>query len=127
MRNWLRAAFLAMPVLTAASADCTYLDNPSSFLRTPEQRWREVSGWTEQVNAAKGSRLGAQRLDVADAPLPRRNLIDEYIFARMEREGIRPAPLSSDEEFLRRTYLDLTGRIPSPGELRAFLSDTNAA
>lgn len=45
----------------------------------------------------------------------------------MERDGIRPAPLSDDQEFLRRAYLDLTGRIPSVEQVRSFVSDTNPA
>ena len=47
-------------------------------------------------------------------PAPRRNLIDRFIFQKIERDGIPHAPLSTDREFLRRVQLDLTGRIPSP-------------
>ena len=54
---------------------------------------------------------------------PRRNFIDEYIFGKMERDGVLHAPLALDQEFFRRVTLDLTGRIPSPDELREFLSN----
>jgi hypothetical protein len=37
----------------------------------------------------------------------------------------RGAPLASDEEFLRRIYLDLTGTIPTAEEARAFLKDSS--
>ena len=57
--------------------------------------------------------------------MPRKNFIDEYIFGRMERDGIQPAPISSDEEFLRRIYLDVTGRIPSADQVRSFVNDTD--
>jgi hypothetical protein len=60
------------------------------------------------------------------ARLPRRNFIDERIFGKMERDRVPHAPLATDQEFLRRVRLDLTGRIPSPGELREFLADTSA-
>jgi len=53
----------------------------------------------------------------------RSNLIDEHIFGKMEREGIPHAPLAGDQEFIRRVYLDITGRIPSPADVREFLSD----
>jgi hypothetical protein len=53
----------------------------------------------------------------------RANLIDKHIFGKMEREGIPHAPLASDQEFVRRVYLDITGRIPSPAEVRGFLAD----
>ena len=35
--------------------------------------------------------------------------------------GIKPAKAASDEEFLRRVYLDMLGRIPNVAEANAFL------
>src|SRR5262245_41730008 len=126
MKNWLRAVFISFPILAVSSADCTYLEKPDEFLRAPEQYWQELSGWTEQVAARKDATAGFRRADTSEgAPLPRKNFIDEYIFGRMERDGIRPAPLSEDSEFVRRVYLDLTGRIPSVEQFRSFVSDTN--
>jgi hypothetical protein len=61
------------------------------------------------------------------AALPIKNLVDEYIFKRMERDGIPHAPLSSDEEFVRRIYLDLTGRIPDAETVEKFLADGDSA
>jgi hypothetical protein len=117
MKNWLRAAIISVPLLAVSSADCTFLNKPEEFLRKPEQRWREISGWTARVAPAKPA---------ADTvPVPRKNFVDEYIFGRMERDGIQPAPISSDEEFLRRIYLDVTGRIPSADQVRSFVNDTD--
>lgn len=56
-----------------------------------------------------------------------RNFIDEFIFAKMAKDGVPHAPLSSDEEFFRRIHIDLTGRIPGSEELRAFLADADPA
>src|SRR5258706_14558575 len=42
----------------------------------------------------------------------RKNYIDQHIFGRMERNGVPYAGPAADEEFLRRAYLDATGRIP---------------
>ena len=36
------------------------------------------------------------------------------------------AAMSSDHEFVRRVYLDLAGRVPSPNEARSFLADPAA-
>ena len=44
---------------------------------------------------------------------PAKNIIDVGIFKRMSTNGVDAAPLTSDPEFLRRIYLDLTGRIPT--------------
>lgn len=72
---------------------------------------------TERVTAALPKPGNANR------PVPHRNFIDDEIFAKMERDHIPHAPLATDEEFLRRVKLDLTGRIPKPGEVREFLAD----
>lgn len=58
-------------------------------------------------------------------PVPPEELIDHYVLAKMERDGIKPAPLSNDSEFIRRLYLDLTGRLPEPDTARKFLADSN--
>src|SRR5262249_31303110 len=68
---------------------------------------------------------GGMRADVASLPMPRKNFIDEYIFGRMERDGIKPAPLSSDFEFLRRVYFDMTGRPPSTNDVYNFIPHTH--
>lgn len=53
----------------------------------------------------------------------RRNFIDEQIFSKAERDRIPTADICTDGEFIRRIYLDLTGRIPSAQVVRAFLED----
>ena len=50
--------------------------------------------------------------------------VDALLAERSDAEGIETAPLASDAEFLRRAYLDLTGRIPRVNEARDFLQDT---
>ncbi len=56
---------------------------------------------------------------------PPKNFIDEHIFGKMKRDGVPPAPLAEDAEFLRRVTLDVTGRLPSPETVRRFLADTD--
>jgi hypothetical protein len=67
------------------------------------------------------------KVSSATLDLPPRNYIDRYIFAKMQRDRVPHAPVGSDYEFLRRASLDLTGRIPSPDEVRAFVADRDAA
>jgi hypothetical protein len=52
--------------------------------------------------------------------------IDRLIAARWEENRVAPAPPSEDAEFLRRVMLDLTGKIPTAGEVREFLDDRRA-
>jgi hypothetical protein len=51
--------------------------------------------------------------------------IDSYIFADFDKNGITPAPPTTDWEFVRRATLDLTGRIPTPDRVLMFVSDTS--
>ncbi len=51
------------------------------------------------------------------------NFIDDYIFGKMLNDGVESAPLATDAEIVRRLSLDLTGRIPSPEFVAAFLAD----
>ncbi len=52
-----------------------------------------------------------------------RNPIDRFVLARLEQEGLAPAPPAAKELLLRRVYLDLVGLPPSPAEVDAFLAD----
>src|SRR5688500_5193062 len=52
-----------------------------------------------------------------------RNPIDAFVFARLEKEKLAPAPAADRATLLRRVTLDLTGLPPTPAELAAFLAD----
>lgn len=52
------------------------------------------------------------------------SFIDAHVFAKLSATGTASAPLSGDEEFLRRVSIDLAGVIPAPAEVLGFLADT---
>jgi uncharacterized protein DUF1549/uncharacterized protein DUF1553 len=85
----------------------------------PQRPDKEISDITNSV-AAKlpGTGDGQQKLAL-------RNLIDQRLFAAMNRDKIPHAPLSNDYEFCRRVYLDLTGRIPTIEQLKTFVSSSD--
>jgi hypothetical protein len=53
-----------------------------------------------------------------------RNGIDSFVLARLEQEGLRPAPEAARATLLRRASLDLTGLPPTLAEVDAFRKDT---
>ena len=53
-----------------------------------------------------------------------RNPIDRFVLARLDREGLAPAPEADRATLCRRVHLDLIGLPPSPEDLDAFLADT---
>ena len=51
------------------------------------------------------------------------NFVDKLVFAKLQQLQILPSELCSDSEFIRRAYLDTTGRLPTIEESNAFLAD----
>jgi len=46
--------------------------------------------------------------------------VDRILKENLAEEGVAPADLTADEDFLRRVSIDLTGRIPTPAEMTRF-------
>jgi len=51
------------------------------------------------------------------------NSIDGFVLARLEAEGLSPAPEASRERLIRRLSFDLSGLPPTLDEIDAFLAD----
>lgn len=53
------------------------------------------------------------------------NDIDRFVLARLEKEGLTPAPVADRRTLLRRASYDLIGLMPSHEDVTAFESDTS--
>ena len=51
------------------------------------------------------------------------NRIDTLVMANLRKQGIQPAVLCTDQVFVRRVYLDVTGTLPEPEEIRKFFEN----
>ena len=56
----------------------------------------------------------------------RNNFIDELVLKKLETLRIAPSEPASDQEFIRRAYLDAAGMLPTPAEVERFISDKGA-
>ena len=51
------------------------------------------------------------------------NFVDAAVFEKLKQLQILPSDVCTDDEFLRRVTLDLTGRLPSADEAKALIAD----
>lgn len=54
---------------------------------------------------------------------PANNKIDQLVLSKLTELGFPPSELCSDQEFIRRVYLDVIGLLPTPEEVKTFLAD----
>src|SRR5882724_3598244 len=106
---------------TPSVADCSYQVDPDRILSQQARVRREVN---DPILKMSRSARAAAVAAVAAESLPQRNFIDQEIFGKLTQMNVPAAQLSTDAEFLRRVTLDLTGRIPSSDDIRAFMADT---
>jgi hypothetical protein len=94
-------------------------------LRSPREQqaflYRQLSATTEAVAPSRHRAVSPPK-GGASFP-PEVNFIDSEIFGKMRSDGIAPAAVAGDEEFLRRVTLDLTGQIPDSATVQTFLAD----
>ena len=86
------------------------------------------AGETAIMVRTLGKAIAARIAVIENQPLKKypvttsNNFVDDLVFAKLRRLNIVPSSLSSDEEFVRRVYLDVTGLLPSLEETREFLA-----
>src|SRR5882672_11603947 len=61
------------------------------------------------------------------AKAPKRNFIDELALDKLRELNLPPSARCTDEEFIRRAFLDTIGTLPTAEEARAFLTDGQRA
>ena len=119
---WSGIVYLLAPVvLLAGDPGCPRYP---SALRTEMAESLELDRAFETLGRKRNNPRSASVARQAAAS--RSNFIDQRLFAKMAADNVKPAPVSSDAEFLRRVTLDLTGRIPTPEAAETFLNSTES-
>jgi hypothetical protein len=52
-----------------------------------------------------------------------KTLVDRYTHKQWQELGIVPSELCSDEQFIRRVSVDITGTLPTPAKVKEFVAD----
>src|SRR5262245_31860698 len=80
------------------------------------RRWvKEGANWSEHWAFVPPRKTALPQLRNPKTEI--RNEIDQFIFARLEKEGLTPSPEADRVTFIRRVTLDLTGLPPTPTEV----------
>jgi hypothetical protein len=118
MRSVSLLTLLIAAVASAQNPARSKIDAEHTQTAAPTRPDREISRRTVEASAAL-PHAGSSNQQFAE-----RTVIDRYLAESWRRDSVPHAPMSNDYEFARRVYLDMTGRIPSPEQLKAFVSST---
>jgi hypothetical protein len=145
LRRFIVASAVLVVLLPAAHAQQNQRSDGASLCPAPlelisprqsqEARVREVSRVAELVAPGAAISSSTIAVDALVSPARRRattppsstvavNYIDTILLSRMKQDGVVATGMATDDEFLRRVTLDLTGAIPDRDTVLAFLADT---
>ncbi len=68
-----------------------------------------------------------ENLEYTRPKMQENNYIDGLVHDKLHKLRILPSGLCSDEEFLRRVYIDMVGLLPTIAEFNAFMADKDPA
>ena len=101
---------------------------PPSTTKTLTQKQKDLL--KQWITAGAPYQLHWSLIPPARAELPKvqnrswaRNPIDEFVLAKLEENGLSPAPAADRQTLARRLSLDLIGLPPDPAEVESFVSD----
>src|SRR4051812_41893996 len=119
MRHSLLALVLVAPALMMADEKPAFMcARPMTLISPRQEQEALVHSLSVAAEAVGGTRHRAAVPPGSGTPgipfPPAANFVDTDLFTAMKTNNVAPTQLASDEEFLRRVTLDLTGRSPTP-------------
>lgn len=125
-RDWLCVSLLLPFALSAqdSTADtgvnCSFKAEPDRFLSATTRARESVLAHLR--NRRPRAVESASQANQVPGGVEQKNFIDEAIFGRLTEARVPAARMSTDEEFVRRIHLDLTGRLPTAAQAREFIA-----
>lgn len=126
-RSPLLFALALAPALLAGASTAGMCPAGGSAIDPAGERdalYRSLSVRAEAASSGRRRSVGTP-----GSPLPSLavvNYIDRHIAEKLAANGVVPTTAASDEEFLRRASLDLTGTIPDSATVTAFVADESS-
>ncbi len=91
------------------------------------KRWGGGAVVVRYLGTVAASFLTLSREDKTAYPkMAAYNYIDELVQKNLKKMNVVPSRLTTDSEFVRRIYLDVCGRLPTPAEAEDFAANKDA-
>ena len=95
----------------------------SGLVRTLAQSGEAAIMARYQVHVATFRATVPLGVKTPDYKFETKTVVDTHTSTKWKELGLVPSELSADEQFVRRLYLDLTGTLPTPAQVTAFVND----
>jgi len=111
--------------LVRTNGDYVELQGPQG-----RKKWFRLANFVQDdqdyIKEQSGNLSSLEAMSLRDVVF-RADNIDRFIQNEFRTHNIQQNPPSTDEQFVRRAYLDIIGRIPSYDEVTAFLDSTDTS
>lgn len=112
--------FLSVAVMLAVLALAGFVEGQQQKRPAPKKPAEQIPVPTRKLAISKVNP------DTKSQVLASAKMVDKLVDANYFKYKVKPNATTSDEQFVRRAYLDITGAIPTYKQVRAFLNNRDA-
>src|SRR6266404_1299763 len=125
-RRGIMTTFIALGLLALASLSGSAADDkpvPKKKVFFQQQKKQATPAQAVAPAAPKSALLKEEDWQKASQKPVTAAEIDQLVLKELQAEKVKPADLTTDEQFIRRVTLDLTGELPAPADVTEFAAD----